>query len=155
VPNVGLWDQRAAFEWIHKYIPDIGGDPNKITAMGISAGAGSILHHLTAEGGASDPLFRRAIVQSAGYATTLDRTGEVEQKFRQIEQLTGCKGRMSGLLCLRGLPEEALRTVSDKLGTDFKPGSSGWDPIPDGKYILRTPTLEIAAGMFACFVFVD
>jgi len=33
VPNAGLWDQRAAFEWVKSYISLLGGDPTQVTAM--------------------------------------------------------------------------------------------------------------------------
>jgi carboxylesterase type B len=145
VPNVGLWDQRAAFEWTQKYIPDIGGDKNQVTALGISAGAGSMLHHLTAEGGTKDPLFQRAIFQSAGYATVQDRAGEVERKFKRIEEFAGCKGK--GLPCIRALSEEAMRKVSEFANSGNPQGSSGWDPVTDGRYIINTPTIEISKGM--------
>jgi carboxylesterase type B len=145
VPNVGLWDQHAAFEWVQKYIPDIGGDKNQVTAMGISAGAGSILHHLIVQGGAKDPLFHRAIIQSAGYATIQDKAGRVERKFKRIEEFAGCKDK--GLVCMRALGEVAMRKVSEFVNSGQPQGNSGWDPIPDGRYIVNTPTLEIGNGM--------
>jgi carboxylesterase type B len=144
VPNVGLWDQRAALEWVQKYVSDIGGDKKQVTAMGISAGAGSILHHLVAEGGTKDPLFRRAILQSAGYATIQDRAGDVEQKFKRIEEGAGCKNK--GLECLRGLSERQMRVVSEWENSAQPQGSSGWDPVPDGRFIINTPVLEILKG---------
>jgi carboxylesterase type B len=144
VPNAGLWDQRAAFEWVQKYIPDVGGDKTQVTTMGISAGAGSLLHHLVAEGGAKDPLFHRAILQSAGYATIQDKAGEVEKKFKRIEEFAGCKGK--GLTCLRALSQDAMRKVSEFANSGQPQGSSGWDPVPDGRYIVNTPILEIQKG---------
>jgi carboxylesterase type B len=144
IQNVGLWDQRAAFEWVQKYIPSIGGNINKVTAMGISAGAGSILHHLTAEGGERNPLFQRAILQSAGYATVQDVTGEVERKFKRIEEFAGCKDK--GLPCMRALDQETMRKVSEFANSGNPQGSSGWDPVTDGSYVVNTPTIEIAKG---------
>ena len=38
-----------------------------ITVMGESAGGGSIMHHLTAKGGNTTPVFNKAILQSATY----------------------------------------------------------------------------------------
>jgi carboxylesterase type B len=131
---------------VQKYIPEIGGDKNQVTAMGISAGAGSILHHLTAESGTKDPLFQRAIVQSSGYATVQDRTGEVEQKFKRIEEFAGCKGK--GLACLRAFDVAQMRKVSEFSNSGNRQGSSGWDPVPDGRYIIHTPNLEIMQGRF-------
>jgi carboxylesterase type B len=143
VPNVGLWDQRAAFEWVQKYIGDIGGEENQVTVMGISAGAGSILHHLIAEGGRKDPLFRRAILQSAGYATIQDKA-EVERKFKRIEEFAGCKDK--GLACLRALGEIEMRKVGDFANSGQPQGSSGWDPVPDGRFIVNTPIIEVGKG---------
>jgi carboxylesterase type B len=112
--------------------------------MGISAGAGSILHHLTAEGGERSPLFQRAIMQSAGYATVQDVTGEVERKYRRIEEFAGCKDK--GLACLRALDEDKMRKVSEFANSGNPQGSSGWDPVTDGIYVVNTPTMEIAKG---------
>jgi carboxylesterase type B len=55
VPNNGLRDIRAALDWVQKYIHLFGGDPDSVTAMGESAGAGAIMHLITAYGGTKEP----------------------------------------------------------------------------------------------------
>jgi carboxylesterase type B len=52
--NVGLHDSMAALQWTRKYISKFGGDPNRITAMGQSAGAGIIGLLMVAKGGHED-----------------------------------------------------------------------------------------------------
>ncbi|KAL4928890.1 Alpha/Beta hydrolase protein [Aspergillus undulatus] len=61
--NAGLHDQRAALQWVQSYIHLLGGDRNNVSAWGQSAGAGSIMYHLIAEGGTLDPLFRGALLR--------------------------------------------------------------------------------------------
>lgn len=45
--NAALHDQRFALEWIRKNIHLFGGDPEKVTVWGGSAGAGSIIQQIT------------------------------------------------------------------------------------------------------------
>jgi carboxylesterase type B len=62
--NQGLYDQLLALEWIYKNIKNFGGDPQRITLFGESAGAVSIgLHILSPK---SRHLFNNAILQSSG-----------------------------------------------------------------------------------------
>lgn len=55
--NVGLLDQRFAIEWVQKHITKFGGDPNRVTIAGESSGAGSVMFHAMAHGGADSGLF--------------------------------------------------------------------------------------------------
>ena len=65
-PNAGLYDQRMVLDWVQEHIHLFGGDPCQVTAFGESAGAGSILHQITAYGGVEAP-FTQAIMQSPAF----------------------------------------------------------------------------------------
>lgn len=62
--NYGILDQVAALKWIKENIKNFGGDPNKVTIFGNSAGSLSVCY-LTATP-LAEGLFQRAIAQSGG-----------------------------------------------------------------------------------------
>jgi len=60
--NMGSKDQVLALKWIQKNIEAFGGDPNKVTISGESAGGESIVHLVLSP--LAKGLFRGAIAQS-------------------------------------------------------------------------------------------
>jgi carboxylesterase type B len=67
--NNGLKDQHLAFQWAHDNIHLFGGDPDKITIFGASAGSASVAYHLINQNSKGDskkkqntPLFLHAVV---------------------------------------------------------------------------------------------
>ena len=61
--NAGLFDQLLALKWVHENIHHFGGNPNRVTLFGESAGAASVSMHLLSP--LSQDYFTRAITQSA------------------------------------------------------------------------------------------
>jgi para-nitrobenzyl esterase len=63
VDNLGLRDQILALQWVHDNIATFGGDPDRVTVFGQSAGGDSVFSLMLCEQTAG--LFQRAIMQSA------------------------------------------------------------------------------------------
>jgi para-nitrobenzyl esterase len=64
--NRGLLDQVAALEWVQENIRTFGGDPDRVTVFGQSAGGGSVAALMAMPRAAG--LFQRAIAQSVAGA---------------------------------------------------------------------------------------
>jgi carboxylesterase type B len=53
--NTGLLDQLAVLKWTNKYIEQFGGNPQNVSIWGQSAGGGSVVAQVIANGGKTEP----------------------------------------------------------------------------------------------------
>ncbi|OBF33042.1 carboxylesterase [Mycobacterium sp. ACS1612] len=106
VGNYGLADQQAALRWVRDNIADFGGDADKVTLSGESAGGMSVCDHLVAPESAG--LFRAAIIQSGPCQAQLALPAAEQASLDYAAQL-GCRDVQSAAQCLRALPEGKLR----------------------------------------------
>ncbi|XP_066292386.1 fatty acyl-CoA hydrolase precursor, medium chain-like [Branchiostoma lanceolatum] len=127
--NFGFLDQVAAMAWVQENIRNFGGDPDRVTIFGESAGGVSVGSQVVSPLGKG--LFRRAISQSGTYNTM-----KVEQKPLQIATIladeVGCEAKDTALLvdCLRQKTQDEVVQGCERM---MKLRSGEW-----GKYFFAT-----------------
>ncbi|EPS43555.1 hypothetical protein H072_2396 [Dactylellina haptotyla CBS 200.50] len=149
-PNVGLWDALIGLEWIKEYISYFGGDPDRITAIGESAGGGIIQHLLTLRGGNGTVPFNQAIITSPGYRPHVNRSAAMSEIYNGFLDAANC----SDIKCLRSLPSSAIAKANEQLIFDipnrqgFIGPSIGFGPIIDGDLVTALPEQLLEKGKY-------
>lgn len=117
--NFGFADQVVALDWVRANIHNFGGDADRITMLGQSAGAASIRAHLASP--QSIGKFAAAIPMSnlagSNYATTYSLyytiPEEVTVAAEPILAATNCTNATSQLECLRQVPAFTLANMAN------------------------------------------
>ncbi len=138
--SYGYLDQMTAIRWTYKNIEAFGGDPEKITIAGQSAGAGSVLTQLSSP--SSAPYFRAAIVQSGIIMPFSDVGGKGRNvTVEEAEKAGAAFFEAAGIASLeeaRAMDAVKLHELNARLMKEGK-GFRSFAPV-DGIFQMETST---------------
>ena len=136
--NYGVQDQRAGIEWVRRNIASFGGDPDKITIAGQSAGAGGVLCQVTSP--LNEGLLAGAIMQSGGglraygYGAPMNSLDAAEENGKAFLSALG----VSTIGEARKLPAQKIKDTAISFSC-----TASWGPTVDGCFLKEDPTQAI------------
>ena len=145
--NYAMADQIAALQWVQRNIRALGGDPQRVTVAGQSAGAESVAELLASP--AAKGLFQRAVMNSDPLLWPAMPVKPLAESVAAGDRWMAAHGGLAGA---RAMPAEALLQANDVPAEARRPTVDGvLLPVQPGMD-LRSPTgsdVPVLAGWVA------
>ncbi|XP_075530991.1 acetylcholinesterase-like [Dermacentor variabilis] len=153
--NVGLLDQNMALKWVQRNIGHFGGDPERVTLFGESAGSMSI--HAQIMSPLSQGLFKRAVLMSGTMYNldTWDTVPESMVKADKVANVVGCSN--GGTTDLSSNAEEIVDCMRSKSADELvkaslevvQPKLIIFAPTYHNEFLPRDPLVTLKRGFFS------
>eukprot|EP00058_Branchiostoma_floridae_P019151 XP_002604640.1 hypothetical protein BRAFLDRAFT_92874 [Branchiostoma floridae] len=138
--NVGFLDQVQAMVWVQENIQNFGGDPDRVTIFGESAGGTSVCYHVASP--LSKGLFLRGISQSGG-CQSIDVDPKPLERAVMLAEDLGCdvKDTADMVDCLRRKPVEDFAPAAQRMTMTLaaKGHMFVFQPVVDGAFLPAHP----------------
>ncbi|KZP26485.1 alpha/beta-hydrolase [Athelia psychrophila] len=166
--NAGLLDQNLALQWVQKHISSVITKPcrtfdrdspvehlvatprksqygAKVPVRIIYLGATSVLQHIVAHGGRTNPpLFRNAITSSTILTSQYPADGLIpSQIYEAVANMSGCLATSDSFACLVSADAQTLADIGETIDIDAFYTTFAFVPVIDGQFILERPTLTL------------
>lgn len=141
--NYGVLDQIAVLKWVKQNIAKFGGDPDRVTLGGQSAGAYDTVANMLSP--LSEGLFNRAIVMSSpGFAAGFPTANTALHNGTAFAKAAGCE--VNDAKCLRSLSAARILQLqgAPNMNSAFITGT----PFVDGTIIPQQPAVAWQTGSF-------
>ena len=157
--NLGMRDQRQSLEFLQKYLADFGGDPDRVTIGGQSAGAHAVGLHLFHDYGDTEgkKLFSQAIIASGGPTARSFPSPSYplyERYYNEFMRTVQCPIKINStnaetIECLRNVPMEKFRLASGKIYTASNYNITWpWQPSHPGPLLEKSGSQSGIDGTF-------